>query len=232
MIEFFRRLFDSDFMPHGGCYFWRPELVWLAYVMIPLALTQLVRKRKDLEFNWMFVMFGVFILACGATHFMNVWNIWHSAYRLDGVLKAITAFASIPTAVLMFRLVPQAVALPSAEDLRRKSRIGNSFPQRRSGAARGRANCSAAALQCRTATFRLCLFARFARADPHHPDLQSAACQRVQRQAGSESGSVHWIRGGSIRAHAQSGYGLDEVLTLVGPRCSQRTKGHQQWSSA
>jgi hypothetical protein len=44
MIEFFRRLFDSDFMPHGGCYFWRPELVWLhvssdalivlAYVMI------------------------------------------------------------------------------------------------------------------------------------------------------------------------------------------------------
>lgn len=130
MIDFFRRLFDSDFMPHGGCYFWRPELVWLhvssdalivlAYVMIPFSLIQLVRKRKDLEFNWMFVMFGAFILACGATHFMNVWNIWHSAYRLDGVLKAITAFASIPTAVLMFRLVPQAVALPSADDLRQE----------------------------------------------------------------------------------------------------------------
>jgi signal transduction histidine kinase len=130
MLEFFRRLFDSDFMSHGGCYFWRPELVWLhvssdtfivlAYVMIPFSLIQLVRKRKDLEFNWMFVMFGAFILACGATHFMNIWNIWHSAYRLDGVLKAITAFASIPTAILMFRLVPQAVALPSAEDLRRE----------------------------------------------------------------------------------------------------------------
>lgn len=130
MIEFFRRLFDSDFMPHGGCYFWRPELVWLhvcsdalivlAYVLIPFSLIQLVRKRKDLEFNWMFVMFGAFILACGATHFMNVWNIWHSAYRLDGLVKAITAFASIPTAFLMFRLVPQAVALPSAEDLRKE----------------------------------------------------------------------------------------------------------------
>jgi signal transduction histidine kinase len=130
MIEFFRRLFDSDFMSHGGCYFWRPELVWLhvssdalivlAYVMIPFSLIQLVRKRKDLEFNWMFVMFGAFILACGATHFMNVWNIWHSAYRLDGVVKAITALASIPTAILMFRLVPQAVALPSAEDLRKE----------------------------------------------------------------------------------------------------------------
>jgi signal transduction histidine kinase len=130
MIEFFRRLFDSDFMPHGGCYFWRPELVWLhvssdalivlAYVMIPFSLIQLVRKRKDLDFNWMFVMFGAFILACGATHFMSIWNVWHSAYRLDGVVKAITALASIPTAILMFRLVPQAVALPSAEDLRKE----------------------------------------------------------------------------------------------------------------
>jgi hypothetical protein len=107
MIEFFRRLFDSDFMSHGGCYFWRPELVWLhvssdslivlAYVLIPFSLIQLVRKRKDLEFNWMFVMFGAFILACGATHFMSVWNVWHSAYRLDGLLKAVTAVASIST---------------------------------------------------------------------------------------------------------------------------------------
>ena len=130
MIEFFRRLFDSDFMPHGGCYFWRPELLWLhvssdslivlAYVLIPFSLIQLVRKRKDLEFNWMFVMFGAFILACGATHFMNIWDVWHSAYRLEGVVKAITAFASIPTALLMFRLVPQAVALPSPEDLRKE----------------------------------------------------------------------------------------------------------------
>ncbi len=130
MIEFFRRLFDSDFMSHGGCYFWRPELVWLhvssdslivlAYVLIPFSLIQLVRKRKDLEFNWMFVMFGAFILACGATHFMSVWNVWHSAYRLDGLLKAVTAVASISTAILMFRLVPQAVALPSPDDLRQE----------------------------------------------------------------------------------------------------------------
>ena len=130
MLEFFRRLFDSDFMPHGGCFLWRPELVWLhvssdslivlSYVLIPFALVQLVRKRKDLKFNWMFSMFGIFILACGATHAMNVWNIWHSAYRLDGALKAVTALASIPTAILLFRLVPQAVALPSIADLHRE----------------------------------------------------------------------------------------------------------------
>lgn len=49
MIEFFRRLFDSDFMSHGGCYFWRPELLWLhvsSDSLIVLALIQLVQNEK------------------------------------------------------------------------------------------------------------------------------------------------------------------------------------------
>lgn len=130
MIEFFRRLFSSDFMPHGGCYFWRPDVLWLhvasdaliaiAYFLIPFSLAQLVRKRRDLEFNWMFVLFGAFILACGLTHLMQIWNIWHSLYRLSGLIKAITGLASITTAILMFRLVPQAVALPSPAQLQRE----------------------------------------------------------------------------------------------------------------
>lgn len=128
MLEFFRKLFSSDFMPHGHCYFWRPEIVWLhvisdglialSYVMIPIALTMLVRKRKDLAFNWMYAMFGVFILACGATHIMSIWNLWHATYRFEGVVKAIAAFASVPTAILMFRLLPVALSIPSPEQLR------------------------------------------------------------------------------------------------------------------
>lgn len=127
MTEFFSRLFSSDFMPHGGCYFWRPGLVWLhassdaliavAYFLIPFSLVQLVRKRRDLEFNWMFVLFGVFILACGMTHAMQIWNVWHSAYRLEGLIKLITAVASIITAILMFRLVPKALSLASPRQL-------------------------------------------------------------------------------------------------------------------
>src|SRR5690349_2772723 len=123
MLTFFQRLFSSDFMPHGGCYLWRPELVWLhassdaviafSYFLIPFSLIRLVKKRKDLEFDWMFVLFGVFILACGMTHAMSIWNVWHSAYRLDGLIKAVTAASSLPTAILMFRLVPKVLALPS-----------------------------------------------------------------------------------------------------------------------
>lgn len=128
MIEFFRRLFSSDFMPHGHCFFWRPEILWLhvssdsliviSYYLIPFALVYLVRKRRDLAFNWMFLMFGMFILACGTTHLMAIWNLWHSAYRLEGVVKAITALVSLPTALLLFRLLPTAIALPSPDQLR------------------------------------------------------------------------------------------------------------------
>src|SRR5712664_2870399 len=119
-------------MPHGYSYHWNPGLVWLhvisdllitlAYVSIPITLVHFVRKRRDLPFDWMFLCFGVFIMACGATHAMEVWNLWHGAYWLAGVLKAITAFASVPTAVLLLQLVPKALALPSPEDARKANK--------------------------------------------------------------------------------------------------------------
>src|SRR5437899_2763407 len=119
-------------MPHGYSYHWNPGLVWLhvisdllitlAYMSIPITLVHFVRKRRDLPFDWMFLCFGVFIMACGATHAMEVWNLWHGAYWLAGVLKAITAFASVPTAVLLLQLVPKALALPSPEDARKANK--------------------------------------------------------------------------------------------------------------
>lgn len=128
MIEFWKNVLSSDFMPHGVCFFWNPEIVWLhaisdaviaiSYYLIPLALVYFVRKRADLPFQWMFLMFGVFILGCGTTHLMELWTLWHGTYRLAGVIKAITAVASVATAILLVRLMPQALALPSPAQLR------------------------------------------------------------------------------------------------------------------
>ncbi len=127
MFDFLKNLFGSDFMPHGHCYLWRPELVWLhalsdgliavSYYFIPLALMYFVRKRKDLPFHWIFIMFGIFILGCGTTHLMEIWTLWHGTYRLAGVLKAITALASVATAVAFVPLIPRAMALPSPAQL-------------------------------------------------------------------------------------------------------------------
>ena len=66
----------------------------------------------------MFWLFGIFILACGTTHLMNIWVIWKPVYRLDGIVKLITAIASVPTAILLVRLAPMVIAIPSPEQLR------------------------------------------------------------------------------------------------------------------
>ena len=128
MSEFLSKLLSSDFMPHGACYLWKPEIVWLhaisdgsialSYYVIPLFLISFVRQRKDLPFNWIFVMFGVFIFGCGTTHVMEVWTLWDPVYRLSGVIKAFTAVVSIATAVMLVKLIPEALALPSPTQLR------------------------------------------------------------------------------------------------------------------
>jgi PAS domain S-box-containing protein len=125
-IEHF--LSTDGFMPHGMCYLWRPgvlglhvvsdSLITLAYFSIPFTLLYFVRKRTDLQFNWIFVCFAIFIVACGTTHLMEVWTIWHATYWLSGTIKAITAFASVPTAILLIKLVPDALGLPSPSALR------------------------------------------------------------------------------------------------------------------
>jgi hypothetical protein len=142
MSEFLSKLFSSDFMPHGACYLWRPEIVWLhaasdtlialSYYLIPIVLIYFVRKRTDLPFNWIFVMFGAFILACGTTHVMEVWAIWDPVYRLSGVIKAFTAVVSIATAVMLVKLIPQALALPSPTQLRTANLdLGREIKERR-----------------------------------------------------------------------------------------------------
>jgi PAS domain S-box-containing protein len=115
----------SDFMPHGYCYLWDPGIVWLhvisdsvialSYYAIPIILIYFIRKHRDLPFNHIFWMFGGFILACGSTHLMEIWNIWHGSYLLAGVLKAGTASLSAVTAVTLISLAPKALALPGLQ---------------------------------------------------------------------------------------------------------------------
>jgi hypothetical protein len=90
----------------------------VSYYVIPLTLVYFVRRRVDLPFHRMFLMFGLFIFGCGTTHLMEVWTLWHGTYRLAGVIKAITAPASVVTAAILIQLLPKALALPSPAQLR------------------------------------------------------------------------------------------------------------------
>ncbi|MEO6569626.1 MAG: PAS domain S-box protein, partial [Opitutaceae bacterium] len=128
-MDYLTKLFSSDgFMPHGHCYLWDPSLVWLhvisdslialAYLTIPFTLIYIIRKRKDLPFDWMLASFGVFILACGTTHALEVWTLWNPTYWLSGTMKAVTAIASVVTAILLVKLIPQLLAIPNPGNLR------------------------------------------------------------------------------------------------------------------
>lgn len=129
-MNLLNELFSTkDFIPNGFCYKWKPTLLWLhassdmvialAYFAIPITLIQFLRKRRDLPFSWMFVCFGVFFAAGSAIHVMDVWTLWVPSYWFSGGVKVITALASIPTAVALVQLMPQALSIPSPEELRK-----------------------------------------------------------------------------------------------------------------
>jgi PAS domain S-box-containing protein len=118
---------SSTFAPHGFCYQWdwrlillhvcSDALITLAYMSIPVTLLYFVRQRRDLPFHWIFVLFGIFIVACGGTHAMEIWTLWHANYWASGTLKAVTAISSVGTAILLVKIVPAALALPRPEEL-------------------------------------------------------------------------------------------------------------------
>lgn len=126
------RLLDSSTLsPHGICLLWEPELIWLhvasdaviaaAYFSIPVALSLFVSKRHDADFGWIFWAFALFITACGLTHVMSIVTLWVPVYGIEGLIKALTALASIITAVMLWPLLPEGarVAIAVAASRRR-----------------------------------------------------------------------------------------------------------------
>lgn len=119
----------SDFMPHGHCYFWRPDILWthvlsdagiaIAYFCIPaILLYYLFKKRPQrIPFWWVLILFAAFIYLCGITHIIGIVTIWTPIYIVEGWLKAATAIVSIITAITLIPLVPKALTLRSAEEL-------------------------------------------------------------------------------------------------------------------
>jgi diguanylate cyclase (GGDEF)-like protein len=120
-------IFDSGFMPHGYCFLWRKDLLFMmivgnaltfvSYSLIPVALIQLVKKRKDLKFNGIFLLFAAFIAFCGVTHAFEIINIWHGYYFLQGAAQLVTGLVSAVTAFVLWRLIPVLLAIPSREAL-------------------------------------------------------------------------------------------------------------------
>lgn len=124
LIDFFS---IKDLIPHGYCLSWSPVLLWLhvgsdlltalAYYCIPLTLIYFVRQRKDFPYPWLAILLSLSVIACGTSHLISAITIWIPLYWLDGLIKAFIALISIPTAVLILKVAPHALSLPSVAQL-------------------------------------------------------------------------------------------------------------------
>lgn len=118
---------NAAYMAHGYCLLWLPWLVGLhassdliifvSYSAIPIAIWIFLRRRRNLELWPLAILFATFILLCGLTHLIQAVTLWLPVYELQGWIKAVTAIVSAATAVMIFPLIPKALAIPSPKEL-------------------------------------------------------------------------------------------------------------------
>lgn len=127
-VEFFARLFDtSDWPPrwhcgrwtdfHGWLYIISDLLIWSAYSAIPFIIIRYVTRKHDARFIRLYFLFAVFILACGATHFLDAATFWVPYYRLNALVRLITGILSWLTVLALIGILPTAFSLRSSKEL-------------------------------------------------------------------------------------------------------------------
>jgi len=88
------------------------SLIGMAYFAISVTLAYLVhRAQGDIPFRWIFLAFGLFIIACGGTHFVEALTIWVPVYVFSAAVKIFTALASVTTALVLPFTVSPILAL-------------------------------------------------------------------------------------------------------------------------
>ena len=129
MNEFFSQ---TGFMPHGMCFMWKPEILWptvisdisiaLAYYVFMAAMIVFVHKRKDLKYKWFFILAGSLVFfTCGTSHLVAAVVIWNPIYQIAAFIKIITALSSIAASVLIWKVIPVFLRIPSPSDLEKKN---------------------------------------------------------------------------------------------------------------
>lgn len=122
----------TSFMPHGHCYFWRPDVLWpnvvgdvltfLAYYSIPVLLVLFLNRRRDIQFRFIFFAFAAFILACGTTHLLAAISVWYPLYYLEGFVKLGTAAVSLFTVGLLITNFQKMLSIPTVAQWEKKNR--------------------------------------------------------------------------------------------------------------
>jgi two-component sensor histidine kinase len=127
-------LSGANYIPHGVCLAWSPFLVLaeaisdaliaLAYFALPVAIWMFMRGRTDLirAHRRLALLFVAFIAACGTTHVFDVITLWVPLYEAQATVKVVTALVSVPTAIIVWPLLPKLLAIPTRAELETANR--------------------------------------------------------------------------------------------------------------
>ena len=86
-------MLKGDYLPHQFCFGGDKRLILtnalgdasigLAYLTISVTLLWLTRRSgRKLPFASLFSLFGIFIVSCGAVHFLEIVTLWKPLYWL------------------------------------------------------------------------------------------------------------------------------------------------------
>ncbi|HTI12860.1 MAG TPA: PAS domain S-box protein [Puia sp.] len=128
IADFFRQLIDSSDWPprwhcgkwtefHGWLYIISDLLIWSSYFAIPVVIIKYISRKQDARFIRLYFLFAAFILACGATHFLDAVAFWVPLYRLSAFVRLITGLISWITVFYIVKYLPMAVSLRPVKEL-------------------------------------------------------------------------------------------------------------------
>lgn len=132
VIDFFKGLFETNLWParwhcgywsdfHGWLYITSDLLIWLAYFMIPVIIFNYVSRRKQvIKYSGIYLLFAAFILLCGSTHFLDACMFWVPMYRLNALVRLLTAAVSLATVYYLIKILPEAFKQKTSIELERE----------------------------------------------------------------------------------------------------------------
>ncbi|MQM03120.1 hypothetical protein Taro_035892, partial [Colocasia esculenta] len=98
--------------------FFSDFFIAFAYFSIPLELIYFVKKSSFFPYRWVLMLFGAFIILCGATHLISLWTFTAHSKTLAIVMtiaKGATAVVSCITALMLVHIIPDLLSVKTRE---------------------------------------------------------------------------------------------------------------------
>lgn len=232
-------------MPHAVCWRQDPALIWtmaisnavtfLSYFTICVTLFYLAKKtRGAVRRNWVFFLigFGLFIVACGTTHLMEVITTWIPVFWVDAGTNIVTAVLSAYVAIefarkaveLGFGVNDYAARLANAE--RERARVEESLLaarkleewNRMSAVVTHEINNPLAAIGN-----LLFLMQVMPGLTPEHADLVQKASDELKRIETLTRSTLGFFRQGKEPEDVDLAMSAEAVQFLLGPMLRQRS---------